>query len=200
MPFLEQIISFIDAELKKGSLNKKKLLPAKLHGLSTTLIRNSKGSGVVKSESFPAAKDASGRMVPIALDSKYSLQVYHNLQGNTYSYEKKSYGNNYDVRCISDMVMVVICNAKISGMAKEAIEPLLIFGLPQRLSPALIAQLKISKCQVIPVSSNMNQEQVFKAEYPKAEKALVSEEHSMFSIRYKIDMTFPAACIDQCLC
>lgn len=199
MPFLNQIIGFINDELKAGSLNKEKLQPAKFYGLSTIVPRSTKGTAQNQIELLPAILDASGKAIPITPDSKMALQIYHKLNSKTYSKEKKSYGDEYLINCVSDVSMVVITNSKITGKAKDVLEPVVLFGIPQRLSTALMTDLKINRCLITPLSSNMNQVEVFRQEYPQANYFL-TEQVSMFLIRYKIEMVFSQHCAEQCLC
>lgn len=199
MPFFDQITGFINDTLKASSLNKKKLQPAKFYGLSTQTFRSLKDKNANNVEPLPAIVDGNGTITVITPDDKYSLQVYHKNIGKAYSYEKKSYGDDYLIKVAGDMQMIVITNSKISGKAKEVLEPLFIFGMPQRLSQALITSLGISSCLITPVGSTMDTMQVFRQEYPKSNLFLTAQ-MSMFLIRYKIELTFSQACIDQCLC
>ncbi|MEO9145082.1 MAG: hypothetical protein ABI237_05945 [Ginsengibacter sp.] len=202
MPFLNQITEFINDVLKAGSLNKAKLQPAKYYGIATSFARK-KDTGVsgkpMVIEMLPAILEAGTIKNFITADSKVALQIYHKVISNVYSYEKKSYGDNYDIKCSTDMNMVALFNSKQTGSAKEVLEPVILFGMPQKLSNALIADLKIIKCLITPVSSNMDPLSVFKQEYPQAD-FILNENTSMFSIRYRIEMTFSQACVDNCLC
>jgi hypothetical protein len=199
MPFLNQISGFINDELKAGSLNKEKLQPAKFYGLITIVTRSPKGTAQNQIELLPAIVTADGKATPITPDSKQAIQVYHKLQTNVYSKEKNSYGDAYFIRSVSELTMVVLTNSKITGKTKDALEPVVLHGIPQRLSTALMADLKINSCLIIPVSSNMNHIEVFRQEYPQSDYFL-NEQMSMFAIRYKIEMSFSQACIEQCLC
>ncbi len=200
MPFNQDITQFINDVLKAGSLNKEKLQPAMFYGLATLVHRSTKGSkDTNKVEQIQAIVTADGKATPITPDDKFALQVYHKLLSKTYSLEKKSYGDGHDHKCTSDIQMVIITNSKLTGRAKELLEPVVLFGLPQKLSAALFAELKISKCLISPVSSNMDQMQVFKQEYPQSAYFL-NEQMSMFTIRYKIELTYSQSCIDACLC
>lgn len=198
MPFLNQIAEFINGELKAGSLNKKKMQPAIFYGITTVFPRSKGTKKVDQLELLPGIIDPSGNIIPITADSKYAIQIYHKLLSNAYSYEKKSYGEGYDVKSISEVSMVVFTNSKLTGTTKDAVEPVVVFGMPQKLSKALFACLKINKCLITPVSSNMDAVQVFRQEYPQSEYFL-SDQMSMFSIRYRIEMNFSQACVDQCL-
>lgn len=195
MPFLNQIATFINDTLKAGSLNSAKLQPAKYNGISTAITRK-KGTEL---EILPAIIEDGAIKKIISPDSKIALEVYHKVISNIYSYEKKSYGDSYDIKSVTEMTMVVCYSSKLTGKAKEVLEPVIIFGMPQRLSKALTAELQIGNCLITPLSSNMDPVAVFKQEFPKADYFL-NENTSMFSIRYKIEMTLSQACVNGCLC
>ena len=197
MPFLNQITEYINDVLKEGSLKSAKLQPAKYDGIATNISR--KKDKAAKLEVIPAIVEGGIIKSLIAPDHKLALHLYHKVISNVYSYNKKSYGDSYDIKCITDMNLVVIFNTKLTGRAQEVLEPVVIFGLPQRLSTALTADLQIGRCVITPLSSNMDAMIVFKTEFPHHELFL-NESMSMFSIKYKIEMTFSQACVDACLC
>jgi hypothetical protein len=198
MPFLNEITQFINDTLKAGSLNNEKLQPAKFFGISSVVARK-KDAAPNSLELLPAIVDAFGKANPITPDSKCAIQIYHKLFSNAYSYVKKSYGDSYDIKCSSDLAMIVFSNSKITGKTKDVLEPVVLFGIPQKLSTALLADLKILNCLITPVSSNMDHVQVFRQEFPNSDYFL-NEQVSMFLIRYKIETTFNQACVDHCLC
>lgn len=200
MPFLNQVITFINDELKAGSLKNEKLQPALYHGLSTVHARVLTGSKDPKKlELLPAIITGAGKVTPITANDKYAIQIYHKLLTNVYSYEKRSFGDANDIKSSSELSLVVFSNSKLTGKTKDDLEPVVLFGLPQHLSPELLSSLKISKCLITPMGSNMDPVQVFRQEYPQSNYFL-NEQMSMFLIRYKIEMQFSQACVDKCLC
>lgn len=199
MPFFDEITGFINDSLKASSLNSKKLQPAKFYGLSTQIYKSVKDKNTNNVEPYPAIVDGTGAITVITPDDKYSLQVYHKNLSNAYSYEKESYGDGYLMNADCDMQMVVITNGKISGKTKEILEPVFIAGMPQKLSQELITGLGIYSCLITPAGSNMDAMQVFRQEYPKSNLFLTNQ-MSMFLIRYRIKLTFSQTCIDKCLC
>jgi hypothetical protein len=199
MPFINEIVDYINASLASGSLNKSRLQPANFYGLSSVFARSKKGVAQNQVELLPAIIDTNGKDTPIVPDSKKAMQIYHKLLSNVYSTEKSSYGDSYLIKSVTEVSMVVITNSELTGINKEKIEPVVVFGLPQRLSDALIADLKIARCLITPISSNMDHVQVFATEYPRSDYFL-SEQVSMFSLRYRIEMVFSQACVEQCLC
>jgi len=197
MPFLNQIASFINDELKAGSLNNAKLQPVKYYGIATVIAR--KKDSAAPLEMLPAIVEDGVIKNLITPDSKMAMQLYHKVISNVYAYEKKSYGDGYDIKSASDMMLVVSYNSKLTGKAAQVLEPVVLFGLPQRISQALTSDLSIIKCLITPLTSNMDAVAVFRQEYPQAEYFL-NENLSMFSIRYKVEMNFSQACVDKCLC
>lgn len=200
MPFLNDIVQYINEYLKKDTLNKEKLQPLNSYGLATVVGRTTgKGKDLSKMELLPAII-TYGSIEFIFPQEKFALQMYHKLNSNAYSMDKtKSFGDANNVKCISDLTMVFITNSKITGKAKEVIEPQILFGFPQRLTQPMIMDLGISSCNITCISSNMDPMQVFKQEYPQSPYFL-TEQISMFSMRYKIEISFSQRCIDKCLC
>jgi hypothetical protein len=197
MPFINQIVTYINDSLKAGSLNKSALQPAVYHELSTVVVR--KNATQKEPEYLPAIISPEGKAMVITPDSKLAIQIYHKQLTNVYSYEKKSYGNNYDVKSSTELAMIVITNSKLIGSNKDAVEPLFVFGIPQVPTQSFLQQLNIINCSITPLGSNMNHVEVFRQEYPKSDYFL-NEQMSMFLIRYRIEMKFNQACVDQCLC
>lgn len=198
MPFINQVIQFIDETLKAGSLNNAKLQPVKFHGLSTVVARIKKGTQDTL-ELLPGVVSAAGIGSVITPESKVPMQVYHKLVSTAYSLEKKGVGDSHYMKSVTDVLMVVFTNSKLTGKAKEALEPVVVFGIPQKLSDALRTELKINNCLISVVSSNMDHVALFRQEYPQSDYFL-NEGISMFSVRYRIDMTFSQSCVDHCLC
>jgi hypothetical protein len=198
MPFISEIVSYINEELKGGSLNKEKLQPGKYFGLSTTVFRSKSGSK--EQEQLPAFISASGKIELITPDQKLALQVYHKCTRKAYTLVKKgSVGDSYDYKMTADMQLVVIINTGRTGKAKDMLEPVLVFGLPQRLNSKLMNDLKIGSCLITVVDSVLDHYSVSKSEYPQS-PIFFNEAMGIFMIRYKIETTFSQACVDACLC
>lgn len=197
MPFTDSIVAFINDSLKGGSLNGKRFEPGKYDGLATTLARK-KPQGPI--EFLPAVMDKGGNYSFVEPNDKYPISLYHKVVSNTYSYDKvKSFGDEYQMKCIADMYMVVFFDTRKTGLLPELMETKVMFGVPQKLSQALQTQLKFRSCLITPYASNMDKISVFKQEYPGTEYFL-KPVHQLFLIRYRIESTFDKNCIDVSLC
>lgn len=200
MPFLKDVAAFINNALQTGSLNKAALQPAKYFELSTQLPRTKPGAGKKQTiEIVPAIITAAGISTVLVPESKTALQIYHRQLANVYSYEKKSHGNGHDVNQVSELTMVVISNSKLTKATKDALEAAIILGFPQHLSEPKRRELKLLKCLITPLGSNMDHVQVFRQEFPQSDYFL-TEHVTMFSIKYRVAMTFDQSCADSCLC
>lgn len=195
MPFLDQIVSYVNDQLKAGSLKSSKLQPAIYDCISTVVPRKKADN---QFELLPAIMQEGKLKKYCTPDAKHAIQLYHKVMSNVYGV-KNGYGDNYDIQCISEVLLVVFYNVKLTGRAKEVLEPVVLFGLPQRLSVGLMSEFQFRKCLISPISSNMDALSVFRQEFPNSDYFL-TETISMFSVRYRIESVFSQACMDACLC
>lgn len=195
MPFAEVIAGIINQTLKGSSLNKKQFQPGSYNGLASIIGRkNAKGD----LELIPGILDGSGNYTPVIPDQKFNLVIYHKLLTNEYGYDKKnSYGEAYDVRCTSQMMMVVWGDGKKIGITAEQLEAMIVFGMPQMLSSIDRQNLGLKTCMISPISTNMDRLQVFRQEYQQVEFFLKPND-ALFLVRYKIETSFGQSCIDLC--
>lgn len=196
MPFLDSIVSYINDSLKGSSLSDKRFAAGRFLGLST-IVGVQKDTGVVL---VPAIVDAMGEYKPVdPVDDRYSITVYHKAISNVYGFEKKSYGDEYLQKCTTEMLLVVAADAKKVLVSAEQLEPLFIYGLPQRLSPELKQKAAFKNCLITPLASDMDKLRVYRQEWPAAEYYL-KPYHHLFSLRYRIEASYDKDCIDACLC
>lgn len=195
MPFIESIVSYINSSLKERSFNDKRFQPSLFFGCTTVLARK-KGEAL---EVLPAVLNESGEYTMIEPRDHLALSVYHKTISNGYGYVKKSHGDQYEYRCTTEMAMVIINNSKRTGVTAEKLEPLFVYGMPQRLSKSAIDQFKFSNCLITPLASDMDVIRVFKGEYPQS-IFFLKPFQQLFLLRYRIETTFDKSCIDECLC
>lgn len=199
MPFLNRIADYINETLRAGCFDIGKLRPTVFHGIASVVPRSTNGSNEEsKLELLPAIVTANGKINLITPDSRTAVEIYHKVNSNTYSYEKKSVGDEYFIKCVSELSIVVINNIKLTGKGCDLLEPVVVFGMPQRLSDSLKAELNVDKCLITPINSVMDQLQVFRQEFPTSSYFL-NEQTAMFLIRYRVEMTFDRRCVNQCI-
>lgn len=200
MPFLDQITSFVNDTLKASSLNNSKLQPTQLYGISSIVARPVK-PGSTDLEILPAIVKGDTSVTLLTPDSKTAFQMYHKANNNTYSKQTKpsGFGDDYDLQVVTELQLIIFCNTKLSGFTKENLETILVFNMPQRLPAATISELGIKNCQILVVSSNTNPQQIFNQEFPKS-KYFLTEGITMFSINYRVTLTYDQSCVAKCAC
>jgi hypothetical protein len=195
MPLVESIVGFINDSLKAGSL--KGIQPAKYIGVTTVLARKKRDDSL---EILPAEMDLAGEYKMVEPNDQYSLIIYHKQTSNVYSTERNnSYGDGYNYKATTEMSVIVYADGKKLRRSAEQLEPLIIYGIPQRLGKALMAETKFNNCLITPLASVMDKISVFRQEYPNTEYFLKPYQH-LFLIRYRIETTFDKNCINACLC
>lgn len=194
MPFSPQITNHINETLKAGSLNKSKLQPLKLYGLCTTIAHKEDDNVAF----LPAVVEA-GKITILTADDKHALKIYHKILSKSYSVERQSFGDESSYKSTTDVQLMVYNNSKITGVSKYIIEPLLVFGFPQQLSPQLKNNLGLTKCTISVTGSNFDSVSLFRQEFPGATYFL-NQNIELLQIRYRIETIFSTACVDACLC
>lgn len=196
MPFVDRIVKHINDTLKASSLTDKRFQPGRFLGC-TTLLARQKGTQM---EVLPATVDKDGEYKLIDTDDRYPITIYHKVLSNGYaSAAKQSYGDEYAYKCTTEMTMVVLADSRKIRMQAEQLEPLIIYGIPQRLSQQLMTDTAIRSCLITVSGSVLDKINVFKSEYPSTDYFL-KPFHQLFSIRYRIEAGFDKNCIQRCLC
>jgi hypothetical protein len=195
MPFIDKIVSFINQSLKESSLNDKRFQPSKLIGITTVLARPSDNGF----EMLPAECDLNGNYSTVEPNDKFNIIIYHKVISNNYIREKKAYGDIYVFRAQTEMQLAVIADSRKVKLSAEQIEPLIVYGLPLRLSDAIMQETGFASSLITPLSSNMDKVMVFRQEYPST-KYFLKPFHHFFSVRYRIETVFDKNCIDRCQC
>jgi hypothetical protein len=192
MPFIEKIIEQINTSLKGSSLKEKRFQTGKFLGVSTVAARNNGG----KLEMLPAVVDLNGEYKLVEPDDRHSVILYHKVISNVYAASvQNSYGCEYAFKSTTEVAMVVIADGKKMKMSAEQLEPLFIYGIPQRVTQ----KYGMINILITPLASNMDKVAVFRQEYPNNEYFLKPYQH-LFLIRYRVECTFDKNCIDKCLC
>lgn len=200
MPFIEKIVDYINTSLKASSLNDKRFQPGKYVGC-TTLLPRPKGTGL---EVLPASCDANGEYKMVEPDDRYPIIIYHRTISNMYSKvvntpQVKSFGDEYALKCLTEMNLTVIADSRKVNMLAEQLEPIIIYGIPMHLSRDMMIDLGLRSCVITPVSSLLDKINVFKQEYPSTAYFL-KPFHQLFSIRYRVETGFDKNCIERCNC
>lgn len=199
MPFIEKIVDYINTSLKDSSLNDKRFQPGKYVGC-TTLLPRPKGTAL---EVLPAFCDANGEYTTVEPDDKFNIIIYHRTISNVYTkvtqQQQRSFGDDYALKCTTEMQLGVIADSRKVKLLAEQIEPMIIYGMPLLLPKQMMIDLGFRSCIITPIASNMDKINVFRQEYPSTQYFL-KPFHQLFTIRYRVETGFDKNCIEKCLC
>lgn len=194
MPFSTQIVNFINESLQTATLDKSKLQPADFFGLSTTIVERKEGN-----TAFLPGIVSGNKSIVITADQKKAIIIYHKLTSKQYSIERRSFGDEFSYKSIADVQMMIYNNCKITQVSKYSIEPLVVFGFPQKLSPQLQNELGLTNCTISVTGSGFDSVSLFKQEFPGAEYFL-NQHVELLQVKYRIETIFSRKCVESCLC
>jgi hypothetical protein len=200
MPFIEKIVDYINTSLKDSSLNDKRFQPGKYVGCTTLLVRKN-GDQL---ETVPATSDENGEYKTVEPNDKFNIIIYHRTISNVYAKvinnaQARSFGDDYALKCTSEMQLAVIADSRKVKMLAEQLEPMIIYGIPQRLPSEMLIDLGLRSCIITPTASVMDKINVFRQEYPNTQYFL-KPFHQLFLVRYRVETGFDKNCVEKCLC
>lgn len=193
MPFIASIVSYINDALKA---NCSLLTGGNFYGISSVVARKKDKASPL--EQFPAVLVNHTQYQTVEPNDKEALIIYHKLLSTTYSRDKvQGYGDSYLYKCTTDMMMIVWGDSKKLGIDEE-LEAVIMYSMPDLLSPSALQQLSFRRCLITTASSNMDRLQVFRQEYPQT-PFFLKPNHQFFSIRYRIEAAYDKGCMDLCV-
>lgn len=196
MPFIENIVGFINDSLKAGSLKDKRFQTGSFLGL-TTIVAKKKGETLTI---YPGTVTVEGEYKTVEPNDKYPVVVYHKILTNTYVYQKDdSYGDRNSIKGTTELAMIVWGDSKKLKLSASQLEAIILMGIPQRISEVKRKELGIKSCTFTPVNSDMDQLRVYRGEYQNVDYFL-KPQHSFFLIRYRVEMVFDQSCLSACGC
>jgi hypothetical protein len=197
MPFIENIVDYINATLKAGSLKDKRFQTGKFLGLTTIVAKRKADKSLAI---YPGIVNTQGEFTTVEPNDKFPIVVYHKVLSSGYGYEKdNSYGNTSLIKSQTEMSMIVWGDSNKLKLSASRLEAVFLTGFPQRLSEQARKDLGLRMCLFTPLSSDMDQLRVFRGEYQNVDYFL-KPQHSFFQIRYRVDMSFDQGCLDACGC
>jgi hypothetical protein len=124
MPFIEKIVDYINTSLKDSSLKDKRFQPGKYVGATQSLPGK---TGTVL-EQLPATCDENGEYELIEPNDKYNIIIYHKVISNVYTkvtqqQQQRSFGDEYALKCTTEMQLTVIADSRKVKMLAEQLEP-----------------------------------------------------------------------------
>lgn len=194
MPYLKEIVQYINDGLKVSVLTDARFSDALLHGISMPVVIEAKKTTI------PGIISNDGEIKYVTPDDVNALSIYHRINGKGYSLSKDSVGesDNYLVEKI-DMSMFVFGLQNKLELSADQLETLLMAGFIDKIPKADWQGLQIRKNIITLTSSNFNTKAIFTNEF-QGVKYFLKPEHILFEIKYTIENDFNKICFKKCDC
>ena len=142
-----------------------------------------------------------GECVPLDLDDKYSMQVFHIQEKNGFDFSEDledDFGSPGTIISeIDTFQMVFLGNTQRLNNVREDIISAAMVDFPRELDPGQLAPLNLSSCVFDQVEVNDDEEEIFKDIWKGHDFPYIPNQF-LFSISYKMKMTYAKKCFTLC--
>ncbi len=196
MPYLKNIVNFINISLQSTVLKDKRFQNSKVVGITQSIVRK-KGDAF---EYVPSYIDDKGEIKYIGVDDSFDIMIYHKV--NTISVSKanvnKGYGDNtaYDAN-VARMSMIVFGQRNKLMLSNDDLSIYLQSSMPEAVSKKLLNELQFKAANINISDIVLNDQQVFQEEYQGFPFFLKPEQY-LFKINYTIESAFLKKCFNTC--
>src|SRR5688572_17337288 len=107
MPYLNELITLVNDNIRERSLTDKRFAAAKLEGIAYQVAREATSGAI---EMVPVIADMNKVERYIGIDDTFPLVAYHRILSNTYSEDNKQgqYGDGFQSQqCSTEAVLIV---------------------------------------------------------------------------------------------
>jgi hypothetical protein len=191
---LIDIINFINNTIKENAFKKDGFKNSLLLGIAENIPRSNDTNDII-----PVVFE-NGKEMFVELSDKFNLIGFHKINNSTIQPNKNNFGDSNSSLIKSlNCSFIVFFNKKKIDICKEDLDLIISSYFPTSLTPDLKKNLNIQNCYIEPLQSDYNGYALFQREY-KTSQFNLKPTHSMFEIKYKIDLTVKKECLNKCSC
>lgn len=195
MPFLKEIVDYINTTLKDGALSTSSFKVAQ-HGIAQLVPVNDEDA----QNSLPLLVSHYGSGEFVGIDQRYSIITYHRCLEKTYTNSTENFGRgNADKIENNRMRLVVYADRAALKRTPEQIADIIVAGLPGVLPRTFYTnKTGLNGAEVIPVLTEMDALTVWGNEY-QGYPYKMPMESCLIAIEYTAQVRFNASCIEDCI-
>lgn len=194
MSSLNSITKIINDSLKAKPFSDKRFQKVAAFGVSK-LLPYKKGDLM---EYIPTELNDNGEGIKLVPDDKNPIQIYHKVNGITYSLQKQQFGNtnDYMVR-VANMSMIVFGQRNLIKLNEDMLDLYILSGLPSKLTKEQLTELKLNDCTITSSTTDFNSVALWSREY-NSKQYYLKPEHLFFEVKYQIECKLKKSCVNTC--
>lgn len=183
-----KIVDIINASVK-AALADKRFSGSEYAGI-TQIIQNGDGGNM------PCTVDNNGECTWIDVDDTKPVQVYHRMNGSSFSLDdKEQFGNNLIRNQVSSMSLFVVAQRNKIKLPVEDLLTLVTSGMPTGVPDR--KSLNLNSCKITVQSADVNAQGILKREQPNK---ILDPQVIMFELKYQIECSYGKDCINTLCC
>lgn len=191
MPYLSQIVDYINEGLKSGPLKRKSFQEGKFYGLAQSIAKYSGDK-----QSAEPVIYTDGKEIQCFVDDTYSFQIYHRAQSiaSAYAAQNQFGDGRRDLTETVNMIAVVFADAERLSVSQADLAYLILSGLSFEIKNSDLGNTNLKSITITPQTANLNSPSVFQGEYQLAEYPL-KPQSIYFAVNYQIETLSDKNCL-----
>ncbi len=203
MPFIQQIVNHINAQLVTNAFKDVKFSGLKMHGIAISVPEISQGENGDKIRWIPMEAEDFDNNKDCRPDDTYPLQIYHrvNSAGPQSTNTVGNYGDG--LKSVKDayvMSLIVHGDRQKLRMNMYDLESLIAANLPTELPRTMKTDLKMHQCTITVMDRVFDPFRVWVDEYRTLENIGLKPNSLYFRINYRVEQQFDKSCYALCNC
>jgi len=202
VPYLKQIANQINVELKASVFNDKRFSSAEFNAIAYPVMVDNRDD---RQQISPCIPLSAGEYKQMMFDDTKSFVLYHKILSKSYQRvenDGSSFGrvSGRNMRAVTQMQMVFLCNRDIIKILTEELEALVVTNFPDGKETGFkTISSSILGVDIKPVNSDFDYTRLWIQEF-KGYEFNVNPDRAMLSVNYTIESTFKTKCFKLCDC
>lgn len=200
MPYLKQIATAINSELKLTAFNESRFANADFNSLAYPILVDNRED---KNITIPCVALTNGEYKPMMFDDSLPMAVYHKVLSKVYqvSTSTESFGrkSSKNIKAIAQMQMICLANRQLIKILPDDLEAMFVMNFPSGKETSFSTIDAVDLLNVKPVSSDTDFIRIWANEFRGLEFQ-VNQDRAILSLNYTIESTFKTNCFTTCDC
>jgi hypothetical protein len=201
MPYLKQIASAINSELKSNVFTDKRFASADFNSLAYSIVVDNRED---RNLIAPCVAGSDGEYTAMMFDDTKAFVVYHKALSKSYVQiaDREAFGRSAgkNVRCTAQMQMIILATRSIIKILPDDLETLVVMNFPNGNETIFSAvSASITGIATKTVSSDTDFLRLWATEF-RGYEFQVNPDRAILAVNYTIESNFKTKCFSLCDC